>query len=394
MYQQERYQALRRELDEEAFIASAKKLTGLSDFGPYPFRESLRGLLDCAARDTNFHEQGLAAFKGDMVRSLVNRLRMTDDIRRHPEILLEDVSDPIIVIGLGRSGTTKLHKMLSAPDSVQKTLFWRLWNPARFPDAAPGQPDPRIRAVGTSNVLSADNPVMEAGHRIAEQEVEEDWTLYTFGCQDWLWCQFMYVPSCFDWVMANSSLEVYRDVKVMLQYLQWQDGGKQGRPWILKSVGHIANMEALLECYPKATLVHPHRDPRSTIPSYSKLMTASWPRYGHPVDLHVTGTEVLKQWRTAIARYLKSRDQMGLDGRIIDVKYEQVREDPISVIRQIYQRAGIPLSAEAEQKMIDWHNSNEQHAAGAFKYSLEEFGLTEAKIDTAFAEYIRRFIER
>ena len=123
-------------------------------------------------------------------------------------------------------------------------------------------------------------------------------------------------------------------------------------------------------------------------------MTASWPRYGHPVDLHVTGTEVLKQWRTAMTRYLKSRDQMGLDGRIIDVKYEQVREDPISVIRQIYQRAGIPLSAEAEQKMIDWHNSNEQHAAGAFKYSLEEFGLTEAKIDTAFAEYIRRFIER
>ena len=394
MAQEDNDQAVRRELDADQFIRAAQDITGLSDFGPYAFREALEQLLDCVARDVGFHGSGLAAFKGDMVRSLVNRLRMQHDITQHPEILDEDVSDPIIIIGVPRSGTTKLHKMLSAPDSVQKTLFWRLWNPARFPDAVPGQPDPRVAAVGTSQLLSADNPVMDAGHRIAEQEVEEEWFLYTFAFQDWLWCQFMHVPSCFDWFMSRPAMETYRYVKTMLQYLQWQDGGKQNRPWILKSVGHIASMEALLECYPKAMLVHPHRDPRSTMPSFAKLLSASWPRYGHTVEPHLIGAEVLREWRIAAERYLKSRDSMGLDGRVLDVTYEQVRTDPMAVIREIYRRAGRPLNAEAEQKMADWHTTNEQGKHGAYEYSLQEFGLSEASIDEAFAEYIRRFIKR
>ena len=123
---QDRYQEIRRELDAEQFVATARKITGLSDFGTEAWREPLNKLLDCAAHDVGFHAQGLEAFKADMVRTLVNRLRMEKDIRQHPEILDEDVSDPIIIIGLPRSGTTKMHKMLSAPDNVQKTtpLAW------------------------------------------------------------------------------------------------------------------------------------------------------------------------------------------------------------------------------------------------------------------------------
>ena len=112
------------------------------------------------------------------------------------------------------------------------------------------------------------------------------------------------------------------------------------------------------------------------------------------VDPQVIGREVLRQLSIAAARYLKSRDRMQLDGCILDVRYEQVREDPMSVIREIYRRADVELSADAERKMTGWHDSNEQHAADAFKYSLQEFGLSEASIDEAFAEYIRRFIDR
>src|SRR5690606_3699950 len=131
--------------------------------------------------------QGREAFQHYIVRSLVNRLRIQAELSRHPEILDEDVSDPIIVIGLGRSGTTKLQKMLSAPDSVQKAVFWRLWNPARFPDARDGEPDPRIEAANFSNLTTADNPELDAAHHMAHTEVEEEWLLYTYTFEDWIW---------------------------------------------------------------------------------------------------------------------------------------------------------------------------------------------------------------
>ena len=44
--------------------------------------------------------------------------------------------------------------------------------------------------------------------------------------------------------------------------------------------------------------------------------------------------------------------------------------------------------------MAQWHERNEQGRFGSHEYSLEEFGLNDAMIEEAFADYIRRFIER
>ena len=60
----------------------------------------------------------------------------------------------------------------------------------------------------------------------------------------------------------------------------------------------------------------------------------------------------------------------------------------------VYQRAGRTMTHAAEQKMAEWHTHNEQGRFGKHEYSLEEFGLSEASIDEAFAEYTGRFIDR
>jgi Sulfotransferase family len=394
MPHQDRYQELSRELDADRFIKIAKEKTGLTDLGGNQFDEPLRKLLDCAAREVDFHASGLEAFKSDVLRCLVNRLRMQQDIKDHPEILDEDVSDPIIIIGMGRSGTTKLHKVLSAPDSVQKTLFWRMWNPSRFPNTVPGKPDPRIAAAGSSHLVTQDNAVADAGHHMEEQEVEEESILYMGTFEGWTWTQLAPAPRFFDWIMSRPSIESFRYVKTILQYLQWQDGGKRGRPWILKSPAYVTYLDSLLECYPNATIVHAHRDPRETIPSYAKLLGAIWSIQSNPLDSHFVGSETQRMWKFKIDRCLEARDRLRLNGRILDVKYQQVRNDPMSVVREIYRRAGRTLSAEAEQKMAAWHATNEQGRFGKHEYSLEEFGLSEVGIDKAFAEYIRRFIDR
>src|SRR5690606_6163617 len=77
-------------------------------------------------------------------RLLVNRLRFAEDLAHHPEILDEDVSDPIVVIGFPRSGTTVLQRMMSADPAMQSLKLWRLLNPAPFPGEAPGEPGGRL----------------------------------------------------------------------------------------------------------------------------------------------------------------------------------------------------------------------------------------------------------
>jgi len=399
MVGQLRYEAQSLELDADKFVDEAQEITGLTDFGPFEFRAALRKLLECFAKDMPLSEQGILLLKSDMVRLLVNRLRMQNDIKAHPEILEEDVSDPFIIIGLPRSGTTKLHKMLSAPDNVQKTLFWKIMNPApfpdiEFPDRKPRGVDPRIFAISDSGLLTDGDADRDAAHRTALEEVEEEGLVYQMSFKDYTWSVLLDSPEYFEWIMSESCVEGYLLAKRVFQYLQWQDGGKRNRPWIFKSVPHLMYIDTLMETFPNATLIQPHRDPHKCIPSFAKFSDGLISIYADSLnDKHEHGAETLKTWSVAMKRYLDVRDRLKLDDRILDVDYQMVREDPMSIIREAYARSSYELTAEADQKMLDWHNQNIQGKHGRHEYSLEEYGLSDADIEQNFSQYMTRFIK-
>lgn len=402
-----RYEELHKALDPGKLMAEAREEAGLSDFGDLGFVDSMTRMLDRAAREVDFTAEGLKVYRGDINRFLVNRLRVQDDIRRHPEILREDVSDPLIIIGLPRSGTTKLQRMMANDPHLQKLYMWQMWNPAPLPGAIAGQPDPRMAAVGigigdaavAGDEAARVHAMAQAAHATAMAAVEEEFVFFDFTLDETAAGFNTQIPlvSYQDWEVGKPDRETvrraYRYVRTLLQYRQWQDGGKRGRPWILKAVMHHPNMDTLLECFPDATLVHCHRDPLDSIPSLAKMMWAVWSTKAN-VDKKLAGREFLKWGSMGIARYLDARERLHLDGRILDVKYDSIRNDVMPAIRQGYQRAGWELTAAAEQAMRQWEQENEQGKHGRHSYSLEELGLTAQMIDQAFAKYIGRFIER
>ena len=398
-----RYKKQRRQLDPQQLLTEARVAAGLSDFGGVRFIEPMTRLLDRAAREVDFSNEGLAGFKTDAIRYLVNRLRTQQAIQQHPEILLEDVSDPVVVIGLPRSGTTKMQRMLAAAPDAQKLYLWRLLNPAPFPNALAGKPDPRIAAIAMpGDLLASDNESLQAAHEMAAGVVDEETILFDFTWDSSVNGFNTYLPLFFHeaWVDGKDSeadREAYRFVRTLLQYLQWQDGGRGGkfgnRPWVLKTTFHLAHLDTLLECFPKATLVHCHRDPQTSMPSIAKLMCAVWGAKAN-VDARLVGEGLLLWASAATKRYLDARQRLQLDGRIVDAKYEDIRDNALPIIREIYRRSGRQLTPEAEQSMQQWEKSSEQDQHGKHRYSLEEFGWTKAAIDQAFPEYIPRFIDR
>jgi hypothetical protein len=181
-------------------------------------------------------------------------------------------------------------------------------------------------------------------------------------------------------------------MRTILQYLQWQDGGKRGRPWFLKSIRHHTHLDTALEHFPNATFIHCQRNPLDSMPSFAKLQYAAFLTRSQGVEKRFLGRRILEYCALGMGRYLETRDRLRLDARIVDAKYDDIRHNIMPIIRDAYERAGFTLSDGAERAMQRWELDNEQHRHGKHSYSLEEFGFTRDAIEEAFGEFIERFI--
>ena len=80
------------------------------------------------------------------------------------------------------------------------------------------------------------------------------------------------------------------------------------------------------------------------------------------------------------------------EDRFIDVFFSDVLKAPLDEIRRIYEFAGWELTDAAVDAMQRWAVENSREKREAHRYTLEEFGLTEAGIHRDFAAYRERFV--
>ena len=119
-------------LDRSVLLAEAREKTGLTDFGDEPFLEHLDVLLDSFEREAQLNDVGRATQHARIVDSLATRLTVEDYIRRHPEILAREIVEPVVIVGLARTGTTMLHRLISSGPDFQAARWWEVRYPAPF----------------------------------------------------------------------------------------------------------------------------------------------------------------------------------------------------------------------------------------------------------------------
>ena len=373
-------------------LAKACLETGLNNFGDDIFIEALEKLVDSSNNDTALSPMGVAAVEGEIHRILVNRLRFAEDLKKHPEILAEDVADPIIILGMPRTGTTKLQRMMSSDPDVQRLDYWRLLNPAPFPGEINAEEDPRIEAARQAVIMTNQlMPDWKASHPTEADDVDEEVYLQVFSFKSIITCTGRQVPSYQEWLSTQSMRYTYDYMRMLLQYLQWQDGGKRGRPWIMKSPVHMGTTDILMEMFPKATLVFTHRDIYTAVASICRLMESIWGLYTDHVDKNAIGQTVRDVFLSELKKHMRLRDEMGTKLDILDVQYAEIKSDPLKVIGEIYQRAGRELTAERQGEMLEWDSKHRQHAEGKLNYRLQDYGLNTQVIDADCKEYMDKF---
>ena len=384
------------EFAPDSLLAEASARTGgLDDFGPGDFREALAVLADALRDEARLSGQGRAVLREKLVAQLANRLVIEDYCKRHPEILEQEIDDPLVIVGLPRTGTTLLQRTLAVDPQFSKAQWWETRYPAPLPGEAVEQPSQRIeRARAEVAGMIGFLPQLLAIHPLDAEQPDEEFMLmeHSFLCA---MDSYVDVPTYTDWLDRQDQTQVYRYLKKTLQFLQWQQarrGIAPGRRWLLKSPQHLHTLELLFEVFPRVQVVLTHREPGKTIPSLASFIHTLWQLYSD----HADPARVGEQWNSRMARALKHtmtvREGMPA-GRFLDVRFEDTVADPFGVVERIYRFTGMELGDEVRDSMRRWLTDNGREKRAQHSYNAELFGLDAARLERDYAEYRARHIQ-
>lgn len=371
--------------DTEALVAEARRRTGLHDFGSNNFDEALQRALAAVATEGNLTEQGLERTLQSFVRHMVSRLRMQEFFTRHPEIEEQEVTAPVIIIGLQRTGTSKLFRNIAADPQWNVLYTWQAINPIPPEGWEPGMPDTRL---AEAEVWCEQQRYMSKAHTFEARAPEMEALLLSQSLM--VNSGALLIPSFSAWLESADFRPLYHQLKRQLQFLQWQNRSEPGRRWILKSPAHLLALDALREVFPDAKFVMTHRHPRSSVGSMMKLVDISQQQVNKSIDPTVIRDTWLRIMSYSIDNFVRLRAKEGVDA-VIDVSFRDLVGDPLPAIKRIYDFAGAAYTRETEESAAAWHRNNPQHSEGKFEYDLADYATTEADIESRFAAYLAEY---
>lgn len=375
----------------EDLFAAARARAGLDDFGDLWFAEPMQRFIDAANAEAALTPEGFAGQTEVIVKGLVSRLRMINDIKRFPEILDEGVEVAGIILGLPRTGSTIFHRLLASAPGMTAIRWFEAQNYAPFPDEEPGNPagrrayaqamidgwlqlSPELASIHPLDPEAPDEEILISGQMFVSTMVEA----------------MTFTPSFAAWLNTYDQSQGHEDLKTILKYLQWQEPSRRGAKWILKSPSNLPYTELAAKAFPDAVLIMTHRDPLDVVPSYISMECALYKLNSVHTDAEVAGFWFprLVDW---MDRFLAARARIGED-RFIDIDYRAVAREPLPQAERVLARMGIPVDSRIEAALAEFMAGNTREQRPVHAYSLDRFALTEDRIAEAFATYRARFI--
>jgi hypothetical protein len=365
-------------------IDAAKRNYQLDDFGEGDFFEPLSRLLESCQREARLNLVGRISLRAHLLQILCNRLLIQQDRRSYPEIARQKIQQPLFILGLPRSGTTLLHTLLATDPDHRAPLSWEVMEPS-----PPSRENERQRIRRTVRSLSWLNrlaPTFRCVHGVGAELPQECVSLMAPSFMSDQFDTMYYVPSYRAWFFRQDLQPAYECHRNFLQHLQYRRGAHR---WILKAPTHMFALPTLLSVYPDALFVQIHRAPLEAIASVSSLITILRRVFSDTVDPFTIGRDALQYWSETLNAFLEERERLP-GGRIFDLDYHEIRRDPITAIRRVYDSFGWSLSRVAEKQMRAVLINQPREQRGRHRYSLSQFGL-EAVHAEAFSTYCERF---
>lgn len=380
----------RPSLDPDGLLESARRRTNLRDFGDPSFEQPFRLLVHSVEQDAGLSLLGRIATRQDLRRILVNRLRMEDDCRRHPEIRQGAVPRPLFITGMPRTGTTLLHGLLAQDPRSRSPLGWETMYPSPPPQRSRFKSDKRIEiARRQMRWLYRIIPEFRKIHPVAAELPQECLVVTAPSFYSFQFQTMYHVPTYEEWFEAQDLTPSYVGHKQFLQHLQWRCAGEW---WVLKAPAHVFGLEALFGVYPDARVVMTHRDPLPVVASLASLTAVLRSAFSDTVDPRKVGPEMSERWGRGLMKALADRDAGRVPpAQVLDVQYRDLVADPIATVERIYAWSDLELRPEARAAMQAFLAEHRKDKHGRHEYTLEQFGLDPEEEIERYRAYSERY---
>ena len=317
-----------------------------------------------------------------------------------PRLWHTPVTQPVFVIGHARSGTTLMHRLMSADaDRFSYFLYWETFFPSLLQKKT-------VRLLGY-----LDDKVLGG---FLEKKIRA-WDDKTFGPYRHMHNMSLFnaEEDCFAMQAAFVSQQWSLEIPMMdlVDFFHLDKMPKKSRRWmhhyrelvkrqlLLNGANkiHLSKnpvmsgwVESLIEAFPDARFVVMMRDPGACIPSCLKLVEASWKHKGwRREDCEVSlarlteiSFEHFTHPREVLARYPQTPQ--------VVVDYRRLTSAPREAVQEVYSALGLPL----EQSHDDWLQARaekERAHHSKFEYSLGEFHLSAAQIEQRLASFYQQY---
>jgi hypothetical protein len=366
----------------EDIAAAAVRTTGLSDFGGTEHEEGLRVLVDSLATEAGLTPVGNYQMRAQVKSALVGRLLAEHGFAEHPSYSSVPVERPIFVLGLPRTGTTALHRLLTADPRHQGIELWLTEFPQPRPPRETWADDPVFAGIEAAYARHhVSNPEFLGIHYLDAASVEECWRLLRQSGRSIGFESLAHVPSYSAWLAEQDWRPAYERHRRNLQLIGLDD---TDRRWVLKNPSHMVALDALMAVYPDALVVRTHRDPVTSIASACSLSAEATAGWSTRFVGDVIGRTQLEMLARSHRRFEDARPSYD-PAQFVDVDYREFVADPVGTTRGIYEAFGLDWAPEVDAAVTA---IDEQSRRGGRRprhsYSLADYGLTEEQVRAAF----------
>jgi Sulfotransferase family len=381
-------------ISASTLMEKAKAETGLSDFGDPWFIAPLSRLV----ADVNAHA-GLVSPEssaGARIQSaLSDRLKLEQYFKDHPQASYEHISLACAIIGLPRTGSTMVHRLLASLPRFTALWWWETAFPFPFPGENPSDPTPRQDAAkGMVDWLLREWPDFESIDPMDAMAINEEVVLLDRTFLSTTYDSMMPIHAYGHWQAEQNHAPAIRDLVRFMQVIQHQrvGRGEVRRPWVFKTPHYLMGaLSGLLSVFPDVKLVMTHRDVGQVLPSYCSMCASLSVNSSSSYRKEEQGAHWTNRFKDGLARLEAIRASLP-PGQIIDVRYQDTVSDPLGTGERIMEALGYYPDAGDLAAMNKMVSANARESRPRHRYSTADFGLTPDGIASDFADYHERYL--
>ncbi len=338
-------------------------------------------LVDSANREGHLSDAGAAAMGEKLTDLTRERLQADALLLDHPDLAGRPVSVRFAVSGFARSGTTVLHRLLGCDPDVDFLPTWQAFRPVPSGQCAPTD-DPRRDEMNAAVEMMRQMGAL-AVHPMSTDEPEEEVFLLQHSFASLLAELNCPLPTYVEFLATRDQRGAYEFVFDLIRLNQWAASAPFDRPRVAKSPQFLFDLETVLDVMRDATIVWMHRDPIEVVGSYCSIYANGRMRFMDHVDRHEVGRERVAELEHIARRGAAARAQH--PDRFFDVDYARMMREPLTVLAEVYDAAGLELTDATVANARAWLDANPKGAGGRHAYDLADYGLDPDDIRSRFA---------